>query len=131
MDEVAGVGVPGLDERLSALLETGGVLGALVCTEDGLPLAAELRAGPDAEALAAAGSILGQLGRAALVGSGELEIAVLDASRLRLVVRPVQLGYLLLIVAPGAKMQPALQAARDAGETMNAAAAALAESAIT
>jgi predicted regulator of Ras-like GTPase activity (Roadblock/LC7/MglB family) len=116
-----------LQEALRPLLETAGVLGGVLCTADGLPMAAALKDGLDEEGLAAAGARLGQLAWARLRGD-KLDVAVLDATRLRLVVRAVSLGYLTLVADPAGNIEPALAAARQVGEALDEAATALAAS---
>jgi predicted regulator of Ras-like GTPase activity (Roadblock/LC7/MglB family) len=101
-----------LQDALRPLLEVEGVLGGVICTEDGLSLASALKPGLDEESLAAAGARLGQLSRNQLAGE-DLEAAVLDASRLRLVVTPVSLGYLVLAADPAAASGPAVELAKQ------------------
>jgi predicted regulator of Ras-like GTPase activity (Roadblock/LC7/MglB family) len=119
---------PTLREALRPLLEVEGVLGGVLCSADGLPLAAALKDGLDEDGLAAAGARLGQLAGGCL-GDDGLEIAVIDASRLMIVVRPVSLGYLTLAANPLGEMEAAIAAAKQAGATLEEIAAALATAA--
>ena len=101
-----------LGEALRPLLETAGVLGGVLATPDGLPMAAALKEGLDEEGIAATGARLGQLARAGM-GEEALEMMVLEATRLRLVVRPVSLGYLVVVAEPNSGIEMALAAARQ------------------
>ena len=108
----------GLGGTLDTLMGIPGVLAGMVATDEGLPLAARLRTELDQEALAAAAAVLGQLGTRTLkdTESGDLEVVVLDASKFRFVVRPVALGYLMVVTEPLSEADPLL------GEMVNAAA---------
>jgi predicted regulator of Ras-like GTPase activity (Roadblock/LC7/MglB family) len=112
MAEQTGHALLTLQNSLRPLLEADGILGGVLCTEDGLPLASALTPGLDEESLAAAGARVGQLSRHQL-GDENLEAGVLDASRLRLVVRPVSLGYLVLAADPSAPIGPAVELAKQ------------------
>jgi predicted regulator of Ras-like GTPase activity (Roadblock/LC7/MglB family) len=112
MAEQTGHALLTLQNSLRPLLEADGILGGVLCTEDGLPLASALRPGLDEESLAAAGARIGQLSRDQF-GDEDLEAGVLDASRLRLVVRPVSLGYLVLAADPAAAIGPAVELAKQ------------------
>jgi len=112
MAEQTGHAVSALQESLRPLLEADGILGGMLCTEDGLPLSSALTPGLDEESLAAAGARIGQLSRHQL-GDEDLEAGVLDASRLRLVVAPVSLGYLVLAADPAAPIGPAVELAKQ------------------
>lgn len=108
----------GIGNTLDTLMGIPGVLAGMVATEDGLPLAARLRTEMDEEALAAAAAVLGQIGTRTLkdTNGADLEVTVLDASKFRFVVRPVSLGYLMVVTEPLAATDPVL------GEMTNAAA---------
>ncbi|MFB3882136.1 MAG: hypothetical protein ACE149_12790 [Armatimonadota bacterium] len=106
-----------LEESLRPLLEAPAVLGGLLSADDGILMAAALRDGLDRESLAAAGARLGQLSQARLEGE-QLDAAVLDGTRLRLVVCPVSLGYLTVLADPAGEIEPVLAAAREAKMTL-------------
>ncbi len=84
-------------EKLPAL---PGVIGAVLSTDEGLPLAAQVRTDQDEEALAAAAAVLGQLSAKACADSklGAVNFLCLETSRFRFLVRPVSLGHLLVLV---------------------------------
>jgi predicted regulator of Ras-like GTPase activity (Roadblock/LC7/MglB family) len=123
MAEQTGHALLTLQDSLRPLLESDGILGGVLCDEDGLPLASALRPGLDEESLAAAGARVGQLSRRQL-GDEDLEAGVLDASRLRLVVRPVSLGYLVLAADPAAAIGPAVEVAKQLADAIEQTAAA-------
>ncbi len=116
---------------LLALLETlptvPGVVGAVLSTEEGLPLAARVREDQDEEALAAAATVLGQLGTRASADSklGPLKLLCLDASRLRFIVRPVSLGHLLVLVDYSADFEQVLTAMQGTVAELETAAQAI------
>ena len=112
------------DIPLEALCGARGVLGGLLATEEGLPVAARMRSEHDSEALAATAASIGLLGSKALasLGKGKLRLAVVDASKLRFLVRRVSMGFLLVV----AELETS--AGLIAAE-MNRAAAALEEAA--
>jgi predicted regulator of Ras-like GTPase activity (Roadblock/LC7/MglB family) len=116
---------PTLREALQPLLEIDGVLGGVLCSADGLSLAAALKDGLDEEGLAAAGARIGQLADRCL-GADALEVAVADATRLMIVVRPVSLGYLTLVADPVGEMEAAIAAAQQVGAALDEVSAALA-----
>jgi predicted regulator of Ras-like GTPase activity (Roadblock/LC7/MglB family) len=102
---------------LDALMGVPGVLAGMIATEDGLPLDARLRSKLDADALAAAAAVLGQLGSRVLQAhdSNGLDLVVLDASKYRFMVQPVALGYLMAVTDPQIAADPvATQMARSA-----------------
>lgn len=109
-----------LGGTLEALMEIAGVLACMVATEEGLPLVARLRTELDEDGLAAAAAVLGQLGSRALAGMehAQVQLVVLDASKLRFMVQPVALGYLMVVTEPSAQADPV-------AEQMNSAAAGL------
>jgi predicted regulator of Ras-like GTPase activity (Roadblock/LC7/MglB family) len=88
-----------LDRPLRALTATPGVCGSLVATEDGLPMAIRLQAEHDREALAAAAAVIGRLAARTISAfdRGQLELGVLEAEKLRLMVRPLSIGFLLVL----------------------------------
>jgi len=110
--EHSGQALATLQHSLRGLLEAEGILGGVLCSDDGLALASALKLGLDEESLAAAGARIGQLSRSQL-GEEELEVGVLDASRLRLVVTPTPLGYLVLAADPARPIGPAVEVARQ------------------
>ena len=120
---------PGLGGTLDALMDIPGVLAGMVATDEGLPLAARLRTELDEESLAAAAAVLGQLGTRTLkdTGHGDLEVVVLDASKFRFVVRPVALGYLMVVTEPCAEADPLLGKMTNAAACLDAVGSALAE----
>ena len=95
-----------LEGPLDTLTRVRGVLAALAATEDGFPLAARLYGEHDGEALAAAAAAIARSSSAVLarLGRGELEVAILETSKLTLLVRKVSPGYLLVVVEPGANV---------------------------
>ncbi|HUU53314.1 MAG TPA: roadblock/LC7 domain-containing protein [Armatimonadota bacterium] len=119
----------GLGGALEAVIGVPGVLAGMVATEEGLPLAARLRAELDEEALAAAATVLGQLGTKTLadIDRGELEVVVLDASKFRFVVQPVAFGYLMVVTEPRAKTDPILAEMTSTAAYLDEAASALAQ----
>lgn len=111
-----------LEEALRPLLEMPGILGGLISATDGLLVAAVVREGLDEESLAAAGARLGQLASARLAYD-VLDVAVLDATRLRLIVHPTALGYLTVVADPAGQIEPAVAAARQVGKVLQETAA--------
>jgi len=89
----------GLDSSLAALTSRPGVLGAMVSTDDGLPFLVRLQSHHDQETLAAAGAALGQMTCEVLdrLNQGELEMAVLETEEFRFLVRPLSVGFLLVM----------------------------------
>lgn len=122
-DDPGGI-TPTLQQLLRHLLETDGVVGGVLCSLDGLPLAAALGGNLDEEGLAAAGARLGQMASGCL-GSDGLELAVMDATRLMIVVQPVALGYLVVAAEPAGKIESAMAAARRVGSALDQAAQTL------
>jgi predicted regulator of Ras-like GTPase activity (Roadblock/LC7/MglB family) len=114
-----------LEEALRPLLEMPGILGGLISATDGLLMAAVVKEGLDQESLAAAGARLGQLA-AARLSYDDLDVAVLDATRLRLVVHPTALGYLTVVADPAGQIEPALAAARQVGKVLEETTATMA-----
>jgi predicted regulator of Ras-like GTPase activity (Roadblock/LC7/MglB family) len=96
------------EDSLASLLELPGVLAGMVATEEGLPLAARLRSELDEDALAAAAAVLGRLGAKALnaADQGALGLLVLDASKFRFIVRPLAVGYLMVVTDPSTEPDP-------------------------
>ncbi|MBE9567011.1 MAG: roadblock/LC7 domain-containing protein [Proteobacteria bacterium] len=88
-----------LDSPLETLTSGPGVLGAMACTDDGLPLLVRLQSHHDRDALAAAGAELGEMTCEVLdrLKQGELEMAVLETEELRFLVRPLSMGFLLVM----------------------------------
>ena len=88
-----------LDSPLEALTSGPGVLGAMACTDDGLPLLVRLQSHHDRETLAAAGAELGEMTCEVLdrLKQGELEMAVLETEEFRFLVRPLSMGFLLVM----------------------------------
>jgi predicted regulator of Ras-like GTPase activity (Roadblock/LC7/MglB family) len=108
MDDNIRVSEGGPGGSLESLVALPGVLAGMVATEEGLPLAARLRSELDEEALAAAAAVLGRLGPKALDGMGrdEMDLLVLDASKFRFMVRPLAIGYLMVVTDPSAEPDP-------------------------
>lgn len=103
--EAKGTRVSGLQEPLEMLTKVSGVLGAVVATEDGLPVAARLSAGQDQEAMAGAAAAIGRLAGKTLgrLGKGGLELARFEGSKVTFLVQCVSVGFLLAAVEPGGK----------------------------
>jgi predicted regulator of Ras-like GTPase activity (Roadblock/LC7/MglB family) len=82
------------------------VQAGVVATEDGLPLALRVQANQDADALAAAAAAIGRLAVriARELGHGELQMGVFDADQFRLLIRPLSLGFLLVVSEPGGNL---------------------------
>ncbi len=116
-----------LGGTLDALMEVPGVVATMVATEEGLPLAARLRTELDEDGLAAAAAALGQLGSRALAGSrhARVQLVVLDASKLRFMVQPVALGYLMVVTEPSAKADPVAERMKSAAAGLGRASAGL------
>ena len=112
-----------LQRTLDALVAADDVLGGVVATEDGLVLATRLPVGLDGEALAAAAAAAGSFAERALAGAnwGDLEIVALEATKLKLIVCPLSVGYLLTVAEPDADLRPLVPqiagAARDLNRT--------------
>jgi len=117
-----------IHEPLEMLTRTRGVLGAVVATEDGLPLATRLRSGHDKEGMAAAAAAMGQLAGKTLerLGRGGLEVATLEASKFTFVVRRVSVGFLLSVTEPEANVGLIATEMGRAAAALEDAAAALA-----
>ena len=120
----------GIDVRLARLVEADGVLGGLVATRDGLPLAMHLGTTQDGEALAAAAAGIGQLAKDVLrrLDRGEMELGVIDTSRFRLVIRPLSVGFLLVLAEPRASLDLISHEMNAAAVALDQAAGALAGS---
>jgi predicted regulator of Ras-like GTPase activity (Roadblock/LC7/MglB family) len=112
---------------LNVLTATPGVCGGVVATDDGLPLAVRLQAGHDREALSAAAAVLGRLAAMviATLDRGELELGVLEGEKLRLMVRPLSLGFLLVLTEPEANLGLIAREIARAAEALEQAAAAV------
>jgi len=112
---------------LTVLVATPGVCGGVVATDDGLPLAVRLQAGHDREALSAAAAVLGRLAAMviATLDRGELELGVLEGEKLRLMVRPLSLGFLLVLTEPEANLGLIAREIARAAEALEQAAAAV------
>jgi predicted regulator of Ras-like GTPase activity (Roadblock/LC7/MglB family) len=112
-----------LERALDALAGADSVLGGVVATEDGLVLATHLPPGLDGEALAAAAAAAGSFAERALAGAnwGDLEAVALEATKLKLLVCPLSVGYLLTVAEPDADLRPLVPrvtgAARDLDRT--------------
>lgn len=89
----------GLEAPLEGLISTTGVVGAILATTDGLPLALRLPARQDRDSLAAAAAALGGLAAEVLsrLERGGFDLAVFDAEKMRVFVRPLSLGFLLVV----------------------------------
>lgn len=101
-------------DDIAAVRSLPGVTAALLATKDGLLLAGANSSGWDEEALAAAAAVIG--GCAPRVAGQPAEFIVLDGTRLRLLVRPVPPGYLLITTAPESPVDPILQTLREAAD---------------
>jgi len=123
-------GRSGLRGSLEALLGVPGVVGAVLATDDGLPLAAHVREDLDEEALAAAAAVLGQLGAKASAdgGLGSLRFVGLDASKLRFMVEPVALGHLLALSDYSADVEQVLPEMHRSALELDEAARAMEDS---
>jgi len=97
---------PRLDQPLQALTATPGVQAGLVATDDGLPIATRLRPRQDADALSGTAAAIGRLAATAVagLGKGELQLGVFDAEQFRLIVRPLSVGFLLVLAEPDANL---------------------------
>ncbi|MFB3882093.1 MAG: hypothetical protein ACE149_12570 [Armatimonadota bacterium] len=105
-----------LGAALAPLGDSDGVLGGVVCGEDGLSLAAVSRDSVDRDAIAAAGAWLGKLARR----SGA-RVVLVDASRLMIIIRPVSLGYLVVAANPAASIEDVLATSLRVSEALNQA----------
>lgn len=105
--------------------------GAVVSTEDGLLVAAQLPEGYDAEALAGAAAALGELAQACAgdLGRDGAELMVLDGTKMRFAVRPVGVGYLMVLGEPESDMADIASAMHNAGDLLDRATATLTSSA--
>ncbi len=106
-DRVTGVEAAGLDGILDSLTSLKGIEGGVVATEDGLPLATQLSSRLDEEALAGAAAAVGHSASRILndISWGQLGMAVLEGSRMKLLVCPLSAGYLLALAAPEADLE--------------------------
>lgn len=113
-----GVSVSGF---VQALAQVPGVIGAVVATDEGLPVAAQAGGHLDTESLAAAAAVLGQLGRRAAAESelGGLDLLVVDASKLRLLVHPIALGHLMALAEGDADTEQVIAALRRAAADLD------------
>ncbi len=127
MDDDIRVSERGPGGSLESLLALPGVLAGMVATEEGLPVAARLRSELDEEALAAAAAVLGRLGPKALGGIGydETDLVMLDASKFRFMVRPLAVGYLMVVTDPSAEPDPVAAEMSTAATDLDRAAAGL------
>jgi predicted regulator of Ras-like GTPase activity (Roadblock/LC7/MglB family) len=84
---------------LQALTGTPGVQAGLVATDDGLPIAMHLQPRQDGDVLAATAAAVGRAAANALsaLGGDTLELGVFDAEQFRLMVRPLSIGFLLVL----------------------------------
>jgi predicted regulator of Ras-like GTPase activity (Roadblock/LC7/MglB family) len=117
----------GLDAALEGLLSTTGVVGAILATRDGLPLALRLPARQDRDSLAAGAAALGGLAAQVLsrLERGGFELAVFDAEKMRVFVRPLSLGFLLVVGETEANVGLISEDMRRAASDLEASAAAL------
>jgi len=117
----------GLDATLEGLLSTTGAVGAILATTDGLPLAVRLPARQDRDSLAAAAAALGGLAAQVLsrLERGGFELAVFDAEKMRVFVRPLSLGFLLVVGETEANVGLIAEDMRRAASDLEMAAAAL------
>jgi len=129
MTEQAGNGNSRVMSALEKLMGMSGVLAGMVATDEGLPLAARLRSGLDEEGIAAAAAVLGQLGSkaASQMGARSLDLIVLDTSRLRFMVQPLTVGYLMVVTELLADADPVAAEMTSAVAHLNTATAALTE----
>ena len=76
-----------------------------------------------------AAAVLGRIGARALkdTNGAALEVSVLDASKFRFVVRPVSLGYLMVVTEPLAAPDPVLGEMTNAAAFLDQASSTLAE----
>ncbi len=118
-----------LDDALEALTRTRGVLAAVLATEEGFLLAARLSSEQDGQALAGAAAAIARSSRAALLrlGRGELQVAMLEASKLTLLVCEVRRCYLLAVAEPQANVGLIAMEMNAAVEHLREGAAALLE----
>lgn len=121
------IGDESLRRPLEALSKAPGVRGGLVATEDGLPLAILIQGTEDSDALAAAAAALGRAARRALEGTGrgEPDLAVIDTSKLQLIVRILSVGILLVIAEPGTDLEELSPEISRAAHELERAAGAL------
>jgi predicted regulator of Ras-like GTPase activity (Roadblock/LC7/MglB family) len=119
-EQSPGQGPAGFAQALDSLTCLQGVVGGVVATDDGLPLAARVQTGLDGESLAAAAAAMGHYARGALTDAsrGELSVAVLEASRLKLLICPLSLGYLLAITEPEADLTTIMPEVNEAARSL-------------
>ncbi len=117
-----------MDEPLEMLLGMGGVLGAVVATEDGLPVAKRLPGGHDRDGMSAAAAAMGRLAGKTLdhLGKGRLEVATFEGSKLTFLVGRVSVGFLMSVVEPEAEVELIAKARRQAAAPLEEAGAGLA-----
>jgi len=122
-----------LDEALRVLTATPGVTGGLVATSDGLPLAVRLRPDHDRDGLAAAAASVGRLVSKAIaeLGRGDFQLAALDTDRLRLIIAPLSLGYLLAVAEADANLGVIAAELANAAKAAERAAAAISSDDLT
>jgi len=117
----------GLDAALEGLLSTAGVVGAILATADGFPLAVRLPVRQDRDSLAAGAAALAGLAAQVLarLESGGLDLALFDADEMRVLVRPLSLGFLLVVGDTEANVGLIAEDMRRAASDLETAAAAL------
>jgi len=117
----------GLDAALEGLLSTAGVVGAILATSDGLPLAVRLPVRQDRDSLAAGAAALAGLAAQVLsrLERGGLDLAIFDADKMRVLVRPLSLGFLLVVGDTEANVGLIAEDMRRAASDLETAAAAL------
>ena len=112
------------ETALARISARPGVRAALVVTSDGLPLAGEMgpNAHDDHEAWAAVAAALGNLaGRLSVsLGPGELESVLFQAEQQQFLVRPLPMGFLVVVAEgepPGAEIEAAAEEITRAAHT--------------
>jgi predicted regulator of Ras-like GTPase activity (Roadblock/LC7/MglB family) len=115
---------------LESLSRLPGIEGGVVATDDGLPLATRFSSRLDGETLAAAAAAMGQSTRNVLRGItwGELGMAVLEGSRMKFLVCPLSVGYLLALAKPDADLRAITPQVSVAARDLDQAFASLAGS---
>jgi predicted regulator of Ras-like GTPase activity (Roadblock/LC7/MglB family) len=117
----------GLEEALAVAAAVPGVIGGVLATEEGLLVASRLTEGLDEEALAGAAAALGAVAGETLagLGRGEMDLMVLEVSKMSLVVSPVAVGYLMVVAEPDADAAEIAEAVNRAAELLARTTAAL------
>ncbi|GEM_PF-2706648 len=116
------------DRPLEILTRVRGVLGGLVATGDGLPLAVHMHGDRNGEVLAAAAAAIGRLARRASdrLGRGAFELGVFDGPSYRFLVQPLSVGFLLVVAEPEANVHLISTEMSSSAAALNEAAVSLA-----